>query len=96
MITRENIIVHELIGLPCRVESASSRNSVGISGVVVDETRNTLVLEKQGIEKTIPKKQGAFSFRLPNGQDARVSGSLIAFSPVERLKKLAGKVKQHG
>ncbi|MEM3030704.1 MAG: ribonuclease P protein component 1 [Candidatus Micrarchaeia archaeon] len=92
MITRQNIIVHELIGLRAEVAASASKPLIGLAGVVVDETKNTLTLERGGRERIVPKRACTFRFHLPQGGDALVRGSLIALEPVERLKKLAKEV----
>lgn len=46
-ITPENLIYHTLIGLEAAVAENANPDMIGISGVVVDETRNTLVVNSQ-------------------------------------------------
>lgn len=46
-ITPENLIYHTLIGLEAVVAENTNPDMIGISGVVVDETRNTLVVNSQ-------------------------------------------------
>lgn len=43
-ITPENLVYHTLIGLETVVAESTSPDMVGIRGVVVDETRNTLLI----------------------------------------------------
>ena len=50
-----NLRKHELIGLEVEVLHATDPSQAHVRGRVVDETRNTLVLEIQGDEKRIPK-----------------------------------------
>lgn len=89
MITKENIMVHELIGLNATVVSSLSLPYIGISGMVVDETKNTIVIRgKDGLERTVPKRGSAFEFALEGGKKARVDGDKIAFRPFDRPKKL--------
>ncbi|MDY6764184.1 MAG: ribonuclease P protein subunit, partial [Halobacteria archaeon] len=45
MITPENIVRHELIGLDCRVHDSNDEGLVGIEGMVVDETTRTLKIK---------------------------------------------------
>ncbi len=86
-ITPENLAVHELIGLRARVAESLSLPHRGIFGVVVDETKNTLVFRTRKGEKTVPKKGCVFSFSLPGGQKALLDGGRIAFRPYDRPKK---------
>ena len=94
MITPDNVLIHELIGLEAEVVRCADRGMEGAKGKVVDETKNTLVMETGagGIgakEKTVPKKPCLFRFTLPDGRKVEVEGKMIAFDPVERSKKLA-------
>ncbi len=89
MITPQNLRVHELIGLRAKVEQSLSLPYEGISGTVVDETKNTLVLSgRKGEEKRVPKKGCVFSFVLPDGKNVRLDGGKIAFRPYDRPKKI--------
>ena len=89
VITAQNLRIHELIGLRAKVQTALSLPHQGLEGLVVDETKNTLVLRtKDGTEKTIPKKGCIFRFRLPGGKTADLDGGKIVFRPYDRPKKL--------
>jgi ribonuclease P protein subunit POP4 len=85
MITKKNILKHELIGLPAEVVSSTHNGYVGMKGLIVDETMNTLVMEVDRSEKVIPKKGTRFRFSLP--EDVEVNGSKLIFRPQDRIKK---------
>lgn len=88
-ITPENLRVHELIGLIAHVPASTSRPHKGLSGIVVDETKNTIVLRgKDGVERAVPKKGSTFRFTLPGGKKAALEGNAIAFRPYDRPKKV--------
>jgi ribonuclease P protein subunit POP4 len=85
MITAENLVRHELIGLRVRVSDSSGRE---FSGTVIDESRNTLTIEQEGKERQFIKEQCVFTFSLPgSGQRVRVSGDVIVARPEDRIKK---------
>jgi len=89
VITAQNLRLHELIGLEASVAKSLSLPYQGISGVVADETKNTLVLRaRDGAERTIPKKGCVFRFVLPDGTSAELDGSKIVYRPYDRPKKL--------
>ena len=88
MITAENLRLHELIGLRAKVAESSSLPHKGIAGVVVDETKNTLVIRVGKEEKIVPKKGRVFLFTLPSKEKVRLEGDKIAFRPYDRPKKL--------
>ena len=78
---------HELIGLRVEIVEAKNKAMVGIKGRVVDETRNTLVIEKEdGKEVRIPKDVAVFVFQL-KGYKVKVDGRLLIGRPEERLKR---------
>jgi len=87
MITPENIVRHELIGLNVRVEKSSNPSAAGLSGKVVDESRQTLTLDVRGKEKKLVKEECIFLFRLPSGRKVRVSGRVLVARPEDRIKK---------
>ena len=88
MITPENLPVHELIGLKVRVAKSLSLPFAGISGTVVDETKNTMVIDVGGVGKIVPKKGCVFRFTLPGGKKALLDGEKIAYRPYDRPKKM--------
>ncbi len=80
-----NLRKHELIGLEVEVLDATDPTQAHVRGRVVDETRNTLVLEIQGDEKRIPKHGSRFRFEIQGGLE--VDGEEIRFRPEDRVKK---------
>ena len=92
-ITPENAAVHELIGLECTVAKSTDKGRAGLKGKVVDETRNTLVVESEGDEKIVPKNEAEFEF-IVGDEKARIKGMAIMFRPEQRTKALWGKL--HG
>ncbi|WP_414837828.1 ribonuclease P protein component 1 [Candidatus Nanosalina sp. VS9-1] len=87
-ITPENLPRHELIGLPVEVTESTDKNKEGLSGQVLDETKNTLNIGG----KIIDKENCTFLFTLPSGEKVELDGGLIAKRPEERVKmKLPGK-----
>ncbi|ACX72090.1 Ribonuclease P, Rpp29 [Methanocaldococcus vulcanius M7] len=87
MITPNNILRHELIGLDVEIIDAKNKSMIGIKGKVIDETRNTLKIEKKdGREVIIPKDIAIFVFLLKNCK-VKVDGRLLVGRPEDRLKK---------
>ena len=95
-ITKENFIVHELVGLEAEIVESNDRNKKGIKGKVVDETRNLFIIESRGIEKKVPKKEA--KIRLTIGDEkVEVDGKAIIARPEDRTKlfwrKLNGRLQ---
>ncbi|ENN96176.1 ribonuclease P protein component 1 [Methanocaldococcus villosus KIN24-T80] len=83
----KDILRHELIGLKVEIVHAKNKSMIGIKGKVVDETRKTLIIEKDsGKEVVIPKDIAIFLFHLDNCK-VKVDGRLLIGRPEERLKK---------
>lgn len=85
MISPRNILRHELIGLDVLVARASNPAHVGLSGRIVDETRNTLLIQTGRGEKRIPKRLSVFRLRLPDGTTVDIDGSSIEMQPERRI-----------
>ena len=77
-----------MIGLIMEVEESSNRDMEGLRGRIVDETRNTFVIEtEQGEEKRIPKSGNMFIFVLEDGTRARIRGDKLLARPEDRIKR---------
>jgi len=82
-----NIIRYEFIGTEAKVVKSKHLGYIGISGKVIDETRNTFILEHEGERKTVVKDVAIFHFRFPDGTTVEVDGKLLLGRPEDRLKK---------
>jgi ribonuclease P protein subunit POP4 len=82
-----DIIREEFIGTNGTVAFSNHMGYLGISGEVVDETRNTFVLQQQGKMKKIVKDQAVFQFRLSDGTIVEIDGKLLVGKPEDRIKK---------
>ncbi len=86
MISAKNLIRHELIGLKVEVVDSTNKFHIGIKGLVVDETKNLLIIETEKGIKKIQKKGTTFVFEIPNGKKVKVNGTIIAKRPEDRIK----------
>ncbi len=87
MLTPQNLIRHELIGLELTVVGSMNPCSIGLCGRVIDETRNTIVISQGGLRKVIPKATACLRFTLPSGVKVDVDGVQIVGAPQNRIKK---------
>jgi ribonuclease P protein subunit POP4 len=85
-ITPQNILRHELIGLTVKVMHANNPMMEGIRGVVVDETKNMLMINAKRRRVMIPKNVATFRFDLPRGVRVDVDGERLVAKPENRLK----------
>lgn len=86
MITIRNLVRHELIGLKVRIVESKDPGKKGLTGKVVDETRDTFLIETVKGEKRIPKKECTFRFYLDK-EKADIPGFSLLSRPEDRIKK---------
>jgi ribonuclease P protein subunit POP4 len=89
MITKQNILSHELVGLYAAVEQCSDRNLTNLSGRIILETKNMISIETNRGTKRVAKST-AKKIRLYFGPDCScsVAGSSLIGRPEDRLSKL--------
>ncbi|MEK6982548.1 MAG: ribonuclease P protein subunit [Candidatus Micrarchaeota archaeon] len=94
MRTSKNLIYHALISLEVEVVNSSDKKLIGLKGIVVDETKNLLIINVQKTKDSQPKSlkiqkiSSTFKFCLENNQFVIIQGNDICFRPEERAKKL--------
>ena len=81
------ILRHEFIGLDAKVVRSTNPDYVGITGKVIDETRNTLVIRHKNKDKVVVKNTAVFHFILSDGTIVEIEGDAIVGRPEDRLKK---------
>ncbi|MBI4175843.1 MAG: ribonuclease P protein component 1 [Candidatus Aenigmarchaeota archaeon] len=86
MITLQNLVRHELTGLEVVVAGSTNKAAIGLSGIVIGETRNTLTVETAKGEKRLIKDQCTFSFK-SGGRWVKVDGRILVARPEDRIKK---------
>jgi ribonuclease P protein subunit POP4 len=82
-----DIVRHEFIGTEARISKSCNGENIGISGRIVDETRNTFVIFQQGKRKIIPKDSSVFQFGFPDKTIVEIDGKILLGRPEDRLKK---------
>jgi ribonuclease P protein subunit POP4 len=85
VITAKNLIRHELIGLDVKVIESSNKFNIGLSGMIVDETSQTLKIKTGTGYKTVEKNNSSFMFKL-GSKRVKVSGNRIDMRPENRVK----------
>ena len=87
MITTQNLIHHEFIGLEISVLASSNPSLISISGRIIDETKQMLIIQPTGFnsEKKVAKKGSVFQFTLPDGELVDVDGDAICTAPHRRI-----------
>jgi len=82
-----DLLRQEFVGLDAKVAKSSNPSQVGISGKIIKETRNTLVILHESAEKTVIKDVAVFHLTMPNGTVVEIEGKAIVGRPEDRLKK---------
>jgi ribonuclease P protein subunit POP4 len=82
-----DIIRYEFIGTEAKVAESKHQGCVGISGKIIDETRNTFVILHKGERKKIIKDLAVFHFKFSDGTVVEIDGKLLVRRPEDRLKK---------
>jgi ribonuclease P protein subunit POP4 len=77
----------ELIGLKVKIKECKDTSWIGKSGFIVDETKNTFLIEVDNQQKKIAKNIATFEF---DYEDKKVilDGSKITYRPEDRIKKI--------
>jgi len=83
---KRDILKYELIGTEVEVIDAKNRYNIGIKGKVIDETKNTLVIETAKGRKRIIKQNAVFLFNFKT-KKVKIDGKLLVGRPEERLKR---------
>jgi len=86
--TKKVLYALEYIGLNVKVTKSPSKTRIGISGKVIDETKNTFMIENsEGRVLKIPKQSTVFMFKKGN-EKFEVDGNKIVYRPEDRTKKI--------
>ena len=86
LLSHAEFLAGELIGETAKVEWSSGKGFQGLEGKIMDETKNTFVLETVKGRKTVPKKECVFFFP---ARGVRAEGELLVSRPEDRTKKIA-------
>ncbi len=92
MISSKYLIYHDLIGfkVEARLKSKPDNAKFLDAGVVIDDTQNMLISEKNKIIKNYIKSDYTFRFMLNDGM-LEVNGSKLIGIPENRLRSLKKK-----
>ena len=80
---------HELAGLRVEVVDSPNADLIGVSGTVVDETTNTLLVGTGDGTKQVPKAAATFRFTLEDDSRVVVEGDRLVARPARRTETTA-------
>jgi ribonuclease P protein subunit POP4 len=82
-----DIIRGEFIGTETKIAKSPHSGYLGLSGQVINETKNTFTILHAGETKSVIKDAAVFHFKFSDGTIVEIDGKLIAGRPEDRLKK---------
>jgi ribonuclease P protein subunit POP4 len=81
-----DIVKHELIGLSIEVIDSKNKSDIGIKGTIIDETKNTLVIEDSEEKRKVIFKNNVIIETKINNKKIRIRGSCLLGRPQDRIK----------
>ena len=76
----------ELIGRHVTIKECTDPNWVNKSGLIIDETKNTFLIEINNEQKRIAKNIAKFEFE-HDEKKVMLNGSRLTYRPEDRIKK---------
>lgn len=84
MITSDNIVSHELIGLQTQLVASKNKQIVGLNGKIIDETKFMFALNTKNGIKRLAKATNRWKFEL-EGKAIELDGTRLTRRPYERM-----------
>ncbi len=84
MITPDNIIHHEFIGLTTQIAESSNPQVIGLNGTIINETKSMFALNTPNGIKLIPTANSIWKFNI-NDQNITILGSKIQKRSFDRI-----------
>jgi ribonuclease P protein subunit POP4 len=82
-----DVICSEFIEAEAKVAKSNHPDYAGISGKIVDETKNTFTVLHEGKRKIVAKNTVVFHFKFIDGTIIEIDGKLVVGRPEDRLKR---------
>ena len=88
MITGENILAHEIIGLDARIVESSDPTIAGLEGTIVFETKNTISIRSGSRTRQVAKSAAkTIEIHAQTGA-CFISGPTLIARPEDRISRL--------
>jgi len=82
----EPIMSDELIGRTVTIIECTDPSWMNLSGLIIDETKHTFLIEIEKKQKRIAKQTATFAFEY-HDKKTIVKGTRLVYRPEERIKK---------
>ncbi|KXH76687.1 MAG: hypothetical protein AM326_06780 [Candidatus Thorarchaeota archaeon SMTZ-45] len=86
-ITPQNILRHELVGLPTHIVESKDPSHVCKEGIILSESKEMIRIGTARGTISIPKGICVFDLTLPDSVVVRINGELLRGRPEDRIKK---------
>ena len=83
---RRDIPRCELIGLEVKVVDAGNKDLIGLQGIIINETKNTFVIEHENKARIVFKEQVTLEIKM-DGNIVRIDGKMLLGRSEDRVKK---------
>jgi ribonuclease P protein subunit POP4 len=83
-----SIVQDEFFGLELTIVKSLNSSTVGLTGKVVNETRNTFTILQNGEQKVVIKDTSVFGLMMTDGTVVEIDGKTIMGRPEDRIKKI--------
>ena len=84
MITADNIVSHELIGLNTEITQSTNPQVVGLNGRIINETKSMFTINTENGTKSMAKSTNSWKFSIDKNEIV-IDGSKITKRPFDRL-----------
>ncbi|MFB5636605.1 MAG: ribonuclease P protein component 1 [Nitrosopumilus sp.] len=84
MITADNIVSHEFIGLHTEITQSTNPQVVGLNGRIINETKSMFSINTEKGVKSIAKSTNSWKFSI-GGKEIVIAGSKITKRPFDRI-----------
>jgi len=88
MITSDNILSHELIGLQAQLVASNNKSIIGLNGKIVDETKFMFALSTKNGIKRLAKSGSRWKFEFGE-KEIELDGMRLTKRPYERMGEKA-------
>jgi ribonuclease P protein subunit POP4 len=88
MITAENILAHEIIGLDATIVKSSDPTLTGLAGKIVFETKNTISIRSGDRTRQVAKAAASTIQIQAQTGACFISGSSLIARPEDRISRL--------
>ncbi|MBO0888969.1 ribonuclease P protein subunit [Candidatus Bathyarchaeota archaeon] len=86
-ITPNNILAHEWTGLKVSIVQSTDPTKNGVSGLILNETRNTFSIRTRKQIVKIAKSDTLFATTLSTGETLTIAGKNMRYRPEDRVKR---------